>query len=322
MTVAESLLFCAALAAGALFAGVETGLYCLNRIRLRYRAEHGDRRAVRVQHLLRDTSKTIVAILIGNNLAHFVMTAVFTSFLEEKGLTKPEFAATIILAPILFVFSETLPKNIFQQKADTLVYPLEPIITALRCVFYPAVAVLNGLTALVRLAFARAHHHTDTLFTRQGLRFFFQESHGTLTPYLGQITENIMSLHRTTVADSMIPMAQVVAVSIDETGERLKDLIRRSGYSRLPVYEGSPGNIVGILNCYDYLYEDHAHGIRHLVRPALFINRTTPIHTALRRMQSTRDLMAIVTDDRNRPIGIVSIKDLLEEIVGELAEAK
>ena len=323
MTSPEVLLFCAGLILSALFSGAETGLYCLNRIRLRYRAERGDRNAGRLQHLLRDITKTITAVLIGNNIANFMVTGVFTSYLEGTTLPHPEIAATIILAPLLFVFAETLPKNVFQQKADALAYPLEPMLTAIRYLFYPAVVMLSGLTALVRMAFDRTHQHSDALLTRQGLRFFFQESHGSLTPYLGQITENIMSLHRATAGDSMIPMAQVTAIGIDDSGALLRDLIRSSWYSRLPVYEGSRTNVVGILNTYDYLYEgEHPGGIRHLVRPALLIERSTPIHHALRRMQSSRNLLAIVTDGRGRAVGIISLKDLLEEIVGELAEAR
>jgi putative hemolysin len=322
MDAPETILFFSAIFASALFSGAETGLYCLNRIRLRFRAQQGDRSAVRLQYLLRDTRETIIAVLIGTNVAHFAVTAIFTRFLGRSGFHSPQIASTLILAPLLFVFAETLPKNIFQQKADMLTYRVEPILTALRYLFYPFVIVLSGITSLVALAFSRKGQPADTLLTRQGLHFFFRETHGTLTPYLGQITENIMSLHRITLADVMIPLARAVTVDASIGNEALEQVMRQARFSRLPVYEGSPGNLVGILNCFDYLYEERRReGIRHLVRPVIHLERSTPIHVALHRMQAGRNLMAIVTDARGRAVGIVTLKDLVEEIVGELAEA-
>ncbi len=321
MQTAEIILFFTSILASALLAGTETGLYCLNRIRLRCRAERGDRSALRLQFLLKDTSKTIIAILIGTNIVHFTTTAIFTKFLKGLGLEQPQIASTLMLAPILFVFSETLPKNIFQQHADVLVYRVSSIITVLRCALYPFVIVLAGITRLVGLLFKKHAQPTDVMFTRQGLRYFFQESHGSLTPYLGQITDNIMSLHRSTIADAMIPLADVASVDANIGRQDLEQVMRQTRFSRLPVCEGAPDHIVGIFNCFDYLYEEqHQEGIGHLVRPSIFFERATPIHTALHEMQSSRRLMAIVTNGPAQAVGIVTLKDLVEEIVGELEE--
>jgi len=317
----ETILFFVAVVAGALLAGSETGLYCLNRIRLRCRAERGDRAAVGLQYLLKDTGKTIIAILIGTNVSYFVATVIFTRFLARSGVERPQVAATLILAPILFVFAESLPKNVFQEKADVLIYRTHSALVALRYVFYPVIVVLTGITRFIALFFGKHAQPTDTLFTRQSLRYFFRESCRALTPYLGQITENIMSLHRITAEDAMIPLDRVTSVEINITNEALEQVMRRARFSRLPVYETQPDNIVGIFNCFDYLYEaEHRRGIRHLVKPAVSFTRTTPIHAALHRMQSERQPMVIVTDAGGRAVGIVTLKDLVEEIVGELTE--
>lgn len=321
MQTAGIILFFTSILASALLGGTETGLYCLNRIRLRCRAERGDRSALRLQFLLKDTGKTIIAILIGTNIVHFTTTAVFTSFLKGLGFERPQIASTLMLAPILFVFSETLPKNIFQQHADVLVYRMSSVIATLRYVLYPFVIVLTGITRLACLLFKKHAQPTDVMFTRLGLRYFFQESHGSLTPYLGQVTDNIMGLHRSTIAEAMIPLADVASVDGNIGSQDLEQVMRQTRFSRLPVYEGTPDRIVGIFNCFDYLYEEHhQEGIGHLVRPAIFFERTTPVHTALHEMQSSRRLMAIVTNGPAQAVGIVTLKDIVEEIVGELEE--
>ena len=322
MAAVETILFFLAVLTGALLAGSETGLYCLNRIRLRCRIERGNHAALRLQYLLKDTGKTIVAILVGTNVSYFAATVIFTRFLAKSDVGRPQLAAALILAPILFIFTESLPKNVFQQKADVLVYRVHSVLVALRCVFYPVILVLTGITRFIALFFGKHALPTDTLFTRQSLRYFFRESYVALTPYLGQITENIMSLHRITASDAMIPLAKVASVEINIPNEVLGQVMLDARFSRLPVYEGSPDHIVGILNCFDYLYEaEHREGIRHLVKPAVSFERATPIHMTLHRMQSQRQPMVIVTDAQGRAVGIVTLKDLVEEIVGELAEA-
>ncbi|NQT19549.1 MAG: DUF21 domain-containing protein [Planctomycetes bacterium] len=321
MKTAEILLFFACLLAGALLAGSETALYCLNRIRLRCRVERGDRSAVRLQFLLKDTGKTIIAILIGSNIIFFMTTAIFTRFLAGLGLERPQIASTLILAPILFVFSETLPKNIFQQHADVLAYRVSSVIALLRYALYPFVILLAGITRLAGLFFRKHAQPTDVMFTRQGLRYFFQESRSSLTPYLGQITDNIMSLHRSTIADAMIPLASVVSVDAAIGSHEVEQAMRQTRFSRLPVYDSTPSRIVGIFNCFDYLYEPaHREGIGHLVRPVIFFERATPIHTALHTMRASRQPMAVVTNGPKEAVGIVTLKDLVEQIVGGLEE--
>jgi len=323
MTVFELVVFILAVFMGGLLAGSETGLYCVNRVRLRCRAARGDRAAVRLQYLQEDTGKTITAILIGNNAAYFVTTMILTRFLASSGVPEPEFAAALILAPVLFIFAESLPKSVFQQKAEVLAYRVHSVIVALRYLFYPVIIILTGITSFVAFFFRKHARPSETPFTRQGVRYFFRGGQGAITPYLGQITENIMSLHLSTVADAMIPLDRVASVEIGIGNKALEQVMRAARFSRLPVYEGSPDNIVGILNCFDYLYEtEHREGIRHLVRPTAFFERATPIPAALNRMQSARRPMAIVTDGRRRAVGIVALKDLVEEIVGELAEAE
>jgi len=322
MSTGELLVFIAAFFTCATLAGVETGLYCLNRIRLRARAARGQHSAIRIQHLLKDTSKTIIAILVGTNVATFIATATATSWFDRAGIREPEILATLILAPVFFVFAETLPKSIFQQKADVLTYRVDSLLVLTRIVFYPVILLLAGVTRAVSFLGRKAGAPAEPLSTRQGLRYFFLESRGSLSPYQSQIAENIMSLHHHTLADAMIPLGHIKSVDVAIGTDALVQTIRQVRFSRLPVYQGSPDRIVGILNTFEFMYEtEHKDTISHLVRPATFLQFDTPIHAALHRMQSSRQLMVIVTNARGKPVGIATLKDLVEEIVGELQEA-
>jgi len=308
--------------AGAFFSGSETGLYCVNRIKLRFRAHQGYRSASRIQQLLKDPGKTIIAILIGNNVTYFIATGALTS-LFERYYAEPELIATLILTPILFIFSEVLPKNLFQRKADTLIYHVHAPLVFVRYLFAPAIW---GLTAASNLLAKLIHAEAKppgVLYTRQGLQYVFQESRGaTISPYQSQIAENIMSLHRRRLADAMIPLDEVESIDIGISVAELHDYLLKVRHSRLPVYEREKSNVVGILNIFDFLYEkEHQEGIRHLVQPGISFDTGTTINTALHRMQAERQLLAIVVDNTGKATGIVALKDIVEEIVGELAEA-
>jgi len=307
---------------GAFFSGSETGLYCVNRIKLRFRAQQGYKSAVRIQQLLKDPGKTIIAILIGNNVTYFIATGILTS-LFERYYAEPELIATLILTPVLFIFSEVLPKNIFQRKADTLIYRVHAPLVFASYLFAPVTYVLTAASNLLAKLIGAKAKPPGVLYTRQGLQYVFQESRGaTISPYQSQIAENIMSLHRRTLADVMIPLDEVESIENGITAVELHDYLLKVRHSRLPVYEREKSNVVGILNIFDFLYEkEHPDGIEHLVQPEMSLHTGITIHTALHRMQAERQLLAIVVDDAGTAAGIVALKDLVEEIVGELTEA-
>ncbi len=323
MTAFLIILAFAAMCAAAVNSGFEVGIYSLSRVRLRYRLEGGDPRAFALNALLEKPEQLISAILVAQNAAVYFITAVVSSLLEGAGARWAELWASLILSVTFFVFVEALPKNVFRHSADVLVYPLSRLYTYVLVLLKPAILFLRGVTHVV-VGFATKGRGArfDPVFTRERLAFYLNEGHseGVLSRYQVQLTQNILRGETVTVERAMIPLSDVVAVEEQSTWGRLRELARRKGFSRYPVFRGSEERIVGILNLYDCpAVETDEAAFRGAIRPAVYFNPETHVTDALRIMRDARQPMGVVVS-RETAVGIVTVKDCVEEIVGELYE--
>jgi len=300
-----------------LFSGAETGFYSVNRLRLRSRVEAGSRRAIVLQHLLDRPDETMMTTLIGTNVMVYATSALATELLSSH--RHAEFLATLILTPLLFVFGEMIPKDLFHRRADSLMYPLAAPVNALRILAWPVTAVLRRLVAALTAGrLAREHR---PLFSRAQLREWIAEGRheGVLSDYQHALTANVMGLLKKRVASVMIPIDAVAMFPADLAGEGLRSAIREAGHARYPVYHGARENVVGILHTLDYICsaEDRP-AARRLAREKTEVRQSDGISAALVALQTERRQMAVVVDDAGRAAGVVTVKDLVEEIVGEL----
>jgi CBS domain containing-hemolysin-like protein len=308
---------------------VETGSYRVNRIRLRLRADAGDRRAATVLRLVRDLRGLIVTILVTNNVAHFIAAAALTTLVAQAAVTRSdlfvELVSTAIAAPLLFVFCELLPKNVFAFNPEDRLCRLAAAVRATyRGLYYVGlVPALKGLTTLIlRLAGTKAAERANPFNPRQRLRALMQESaaEGVISGYQGELVEKVLALREQPVRRVMIPLSHVAAVPTNVARDDFLAAVRLHSHARLPVYEGARENIVGIVRTDDVLAAEG--GTLDLpavmARGVLSVPADLPVSQALFRMQKARAAMAVVRDARGRPLGIITIKDLVEEIVGEL----
>ena len=312
----------AAVSAAAVNSGFEVGVYSLSLLRLRYRLSTGDARARALHAMLERPERLIAAILVAQNTAVYFVTAVVASLVESAGVKWAEAFSSLLLAVVFFIFVEAVPKNVFRNSADVLVYPLARVYRYVIFALMPAIVILRGITRLVlRFAGARSEGFAP-VFTRDRLAFYMREGHsaGVLSRYQVELAQNILRAEKVTVARAMVPMAKVAAVGEGVSWEQFRRISRESGFSRYPVYRGEKSKIVGLLNIYDcHLVKTDESGPCTVVRPAVYFKPDVRVTQALRALKEARQPMGIV-EDESGAAGIVTVKDCVEEIVGELHE--
>ncbi len=303
------------------FSGIEIAVYCINRVRLQYRVERGMRRAKIVKRLLDNPQALICTILIGNNIVNFLASATFTDIVSSSlSQANSELIATVILAPIILVFAEIMPKNICQRKADTFLYTASSSVKFFSQLFYPLVYLLMGINKIPQMFFKDTRRRA-LVFTPYRLGFFIREGveEGVISSYQDMMARNIMELGSIPVKSVMIPLKKATLVSYDISADQIKALAKSVRFSRIPVFKDSRSEIMGVINLFDYLSTStEKPKVSDFLRDTEYIKAETPTDDALIRMQKAKQRMAIVVNRDNKAIGIVTIKDLVEEIVGEL----
>jgi CBS domain containing-hemolysin-like protein len=321
----------AALAAGLatsfMASAVETGSYRLNRIRLRVRANAGDRRAATLLGLLTDLPGLVVAILIINNAANYLVTAGTTILLSEKapGLSDMmvQLAAMAIVTPVLFVFCELLPKYLFAADPERFMSPLAGTVRGTYRLLYGLglVPALKGVSRIVmRIAGKR---RAEPFTPRQRLRAVLGEgaAEGVISGYQHELVDRVLGMREQLVSRVMIPIGSVAGVPVDIPRREFIEELRRHSYSRLPVWEGSRENVVGIVHINDVLaVKGDSMDLPALMRrDFVVVPPEMAVGQAMLALRKARAAMAVVCDPKGRAVGILTIKDLVEEVVGELA---
>lgn len=278
-------------------------------------------RAKIVKRLLDDPQALICTILVGNNIVNYLAAATFTSMMSEfLSKTQPELIATLILAPIMLIFAEVVPKGICQRKADTFIYTASASVKFFSQLFYPLVYILKWINKIPQKLFKNLRRK-GPVFTPYRLGFFISEGakEGIISSYQDTMARNIMELEQIPIKNIMIPLENATLVSYDAKADQINDMAKRVRFSRIPVYKGAKNNIIGVINLFDFLSDGtEISRVSDFLKDTAYLKAETPTKDALIRMQKEKQRMAIVVGRDNKAIGIVTIKDLVEEIVGEL----
>ncbi len=308
----------------AFYTGAETGLYSLNRIRLRFRARQPNASlSVRTLNAIyADRQLMVATTLAGTNIAQYLAAAYCTDALTAYGLRHAEFWATLAMAPLLLIVGEIIPKAFFSRHANALMYPIAPVIRGTTFALYPIVKLMKALMASVDFVFGGPEPQGIGQMSQPRLMHFLEESReeGVLSAHEDWMARNIMKLEKTRLHDVMAPMERVVSVPRNATVDDVRDVSRTRVYSRIPVYEGDKGNIIGIVGIVEYLCNCSGKPVAEFIRKAPRLKETMTVNEALLTLRRTRDHMGLVVDKADKVVGVVTIKDLVEEIVGELEE--
>ncbi|GAA6153136.1 HlyC/CorC family transporter [Pseudoteredinibacter isoporae] len=301
-------------------------MMALNRYRLRHLSNNGHKGAKRVSKLLRRPDRLIGVILIGNNLVN-IAAASITSIIGTAlyGATGA-FVGGLLLTLVILIFSEVTPKTIAALYPEKIAFPASIILRPLLFLLIPAVWLVNGVSnGLARLiGINPKDSENNELLRPEELRTAVDEA-GDLIPDQHQgMLLNILDLEKATVEDIMVPRNEVIGLDIEEDVPTLMEQIRSSAYTRLPVYQGDINNIIGVMhlrNAAKFIYggdETITHeAIKRFAREPYFVPESTPLHTQLLNFQKEKRRIAIAVDEYGDVQGIVTLEDLLEEIVGD-----
>ncbi len=312
------------------FSGVETGMYSINRLRIRFRAEQGERGAIILQKLASDMERLLATTLVGNNMAINVATVILISLIEARSLEHAEIIATALLTPFAFVVAELIPKDLFERRREALLCPLAPSLRLVTLLLWPVVAPLRGAIHLLMKCLRRPQPEGDLLFSRQGLMFSLADAAGLgrLTPAQRRMAQSIMAIEHLTVGRVRLPIERIRTASADTSPGELLERLREDPLTRLPVYDatepgtGAPAQIIGTINVFDLLYArgELAGSLRPYVKPAVKLDTEMRLYPALMKLRAARQRMGMVGAGE-RTIGIITINDLVRRMLGELGPA-
>ena len=309
----------------ALVSGVETGVYCLNPVRLRVSGEHGDPAARRLERLMHRPENLVITMLLGANLADYLTTACVAALLLRGGVADEitEIYATALVTPLILVFGGIIPKDWFRREANRLLLRTSWIVLLIVRVAQATGAVWVRRTLshglLRRVDPQRSGVQMDLLPRARALHLLREGvARGGLTSLQRDLIERVLNLSDVPVADVMIPRQRAAIAALDLPRDEFLRIARMAHFSRLPVYRGNPRQIVGIINVYDVLTDPQRRPLAEHVRPPLGLPAGIDVATALLRLQRARQTMAIAQDRAGNCVGILTLKDLVEEIVGDL----
>ncbi len=324
-----SLLFAALgclLVISAFFSSTETGMMAINRYRLKHQADSGHRSAVRVRALLDMPERLIGVILIGNNLVNIAASALTTVIAIRLYPDNPNLAitfATGALTLIVLIFAEVTPKTLAQKHPEGIAYPASLILKPLLYLLYPAVLLVNGASRVLMWVFnirLTATNH-EALNTEE-LRSMVTASGSSLAAKRQNMLLGILDLDNVTVEDIMVPRNELAGINLDDSVESISSQLNETPYTRLPLYKGDLDKVIGLLHIRDaaeFLTSDKPSKVM-LSRKATdpyFVPETTPLQTQLVNFQRKKTRTGLVVDEYGDVQGMVTLDDILEEIVGE-----
>ena len=302
--------------------GSEIAMVAADRKKLSVLARAGSRWDRLTFRILREPSWFLSTTLVGSNLAEVANAALVTSILMGLYGSKGDLYAFLILTPLVLIFGEILPKTLFQQKADRWVRKIVPAIWVVSLPLYPFVWLMSKATqAVSRLL--KQEGEVRPLVTREELQLLLREEGGRsdINPLERDLIRRIFRFSTTRVKEAMIPLVDMVALEETGTVEEAIASVRQENYSRYPVYRDRVDNVVGILYSLDLLEAEEGEGaIRPFVRPISFFPETKPVDELLLEMQRNQEAMAAVVDEYGGTVGIVTVEDILEEVVGEIED--
>ncbi len=317
----------AALIIAAASAAAETALTSVSRIRIRNLAEEGDRRAQRIRRAIERPDQFLSTILIVSNLSVITASTLTTIIAVDLNFSFSEIISTILLSLIVLIFCEITPKTWAVQTperaARMLIGPLEMVSSVLR----PIVIGLTALTAGMLHALGVETRRRGPFMTEEELRLMVEvgEEEGVLEEEEREMIHNVFDLADTSVREVMVPRIDMVTVEADDTIDGVMQLITQGGFSRIPVFDDTINDIIGVLYAKDLLRViaggQRPEKIRQLpLRSAYFVPESKRLDDLLHEMQKQRVHMAIVVDEYGAVAGLVTIEDVVEEIIGDIKD--
>lgn len=320
----QLLILCLLLAASAFFSSAETALSTVNRIRIRTLAEEGNKRAITLTKIIDDSGKMLSVILIGNNVVNLSASSLATILATKLLGSAGAGIATGILTLLILVFGEISPKTMATIYAESISLTYAPIIYGLMKLLTPVVFIVNLLTTGFLKLLRVDTKKKDEAYTESELRVIMDASHeeGIIENEEHQMINNVFDFDESCAKDIMVPRIDMAFIDVNATYEELIETFKKDMFTRLPVYEDTTDNVIGIMNVKDLILHNRkdSFSIRDIMREAYYTYEFKKTSELFIEMKNNSVPMAIVLDEYGATAGLVTLEDLIEEIVGEIRD--
>ncbi len=306
----------------AFFSSSETAITSFNRMRLKNKAEDGDKKAAKALEIASNFDKTLSSILIGNTVVNLATTSIVTVlFIDLFGQSGPVLA-TIFISVIILIFGEILPKSYAKEQADKLILKISSVLSVFIKILYPITVIFLWLRKLIN-KFLNNNSDSEESITEDELKCMIDEieHQGGLEKDESELVQMALDFDEITVEEILTPRVDIIAVEKNEDIQNIQKVLLSEKFSRIPVYDKTIDNIVGILLEREFfknmvLYNNFK--MEDNLQKPLFIPQWLKISDVLKELQRHKTHIAIVTDEHGGTMGIVTMEDVLEELVGEI----
>ena len=310
----------ALVALSAYFSATETAFTSLNRIRLKTRADDGDKRAARTLALAADFDRLLSTLLIGNNIVNNVATTIgAVLFIQLIGPGKGPTVSATVLTIVILIFGEVTPKSLAKERPEAWAIVATPLLRVMAVLLTPVNFLFTQWKKLLRVLL---RHQDDDGITEEELMGMVDqaETEGSLDQHESDLIRNAIEFNDMEVSEILTPRVDLEALADTATMEEAAAMYADSGFSRLPIYHDSIDNIIGVLHEKDF-YAAYCRGVKRLSElkgSVLYTTETARISDLLRQLQQNKVHMAVVVDEYGGTQGIVTMEDIMEELVGEI----
>lgn len=307
----------------AFFSSAETAFSCANKIKIKTKADEGNKNAKRVLKILDSYSKLISCILIGNNIVNLSASSLATTLALSTGYSWAVSVATGVLTFVVLMFGEIIPKTIANLKADRMALIYAPFFRLFMIVLTPLVFVIDKFAGLLLLLFGIDKNKRNAI-TESELRTILDTGHedGALEEEEREIMDNIMDFGDTVAKDIMIPRIDMTTAEDTVSYKELMSVFKKTMFTRIPIYHETPENIIGIVNIKDFLFVKNPDNFKlsSVIREPYFTYEFKKTSELLSEMRDTSNTITIVLNEYGVAEGMITLEDLLEEIVGEIRD--
>ena len=311
----------------AFFSGSEMALSAANEIRLENMSQGGDRKAGRTLHLVRNFDDILSTILIGNNLVNIAASSlVSVLIITVFGSDRWSWVGTLVLTIVVIVFGETIPKITAKRNATKRAISSTPVISVLRIVFYPVTWIIVGLVHLLILPLGgEKEEEEDPEESVEELQNIIEtaEDEGILDSDDTELLQNAIDFAEVSASEAMTARVDVQAIDIEDDWQDILTFVENTPFSRIPVYESGIDNIIGIIHLNTFLRqlvdsEGKQFDLRPMLMEPCYVYKTMKLPSVLTQMRNAKQHLAIVTDEYSGTLGVITMEDVLEQVVGEI----
>jgi CBS domain containing-hemolysin-like protein len=313
----------ACLLATMFFSAAEMAFIAANRLRLRHLAEEGHPTAIRYLEDFRHPERVLSTAMMGVTIAHVVASSALTFALLPTLGDLAWLISTLTLTPIMLVAGEIIPKAVAREWATSLILRLYRPLAWARYLLTPFVVLAHTVVTALLRAFGGPRLDMRSFVSREELKALLQLEPGeaSVSTQEAEMIDKIFDLGDTTVREVMVPLVDVAMLPETATAADAMALVQRRGFSRIPIYSQRETNVIGVVTAMDLLRRGgQVHGVTEPMRPPTFVPETKRIDDLLREMQKGRNQLAVVVDEYGGATGIVTLEDIVEEIVGEIQD--